>query len=103
MIEPHGGKPCFVRKVLDGHAAVLGRFYPPCSCHIGVEDEHQGDQECLHKLHGLLFLLGFENESEEVPAHLKPFQIDFSLRFIKLLDARPELVTTVNKISQLIG
>ena len=104
MIEPHRRKSCLVRKVADGHAAVLGRFYPaPCNCSIGAEHERQGDQECLQKPHGLLFLLGFENESEEVPAHLKPFQIDFSLSFIKLLDARPELVAPVNKIIQFIG
>jgi len=104
MIEPHGGEPCLVRKAADGHAAVLGRLYhPPCSYHIGAVDEHQADQECFQKPHGLLFLLGFENESEEVPAHLKPFQIDFSLSFIKLLYARPELVAPVNKIIELIG
>jgi hypothetical protein len=104
VIEPDRRKPRATGKVADDHAAVVGRLsFVPRIRPARRDEDSQRKGQYLPVPHGLFFLLRFENESKEVPAHSKPFRIDFSLRFIKFLNARHQLVAPVDETFQLIG
>jgi len=88
VIKPDGRHSRLVRKIADNHPAVLVGYGYASSVHVPCKSEDETGHDCPsdERPHRLLILLRLKYERINVPAHLKPSQSDFSLRFIELLD-----------------